>query len=249
LERKISVRLTKALAVLLVCQLEEHLIQRLLRERTQLEVESDDLLKPHKKRFEAWRKRLKPNAAFLVDQVLERIVPQFTAKGYEWFDDFAGGNPQEIGMNEIPLQRRQGDDWPTVQIRFHPSRPNLQVTFAQLPPVCKKNFGATDIPKLLAPVVYAPAYFSIVKERHKNNDNLFGYSRMALFPQKRLLNEIAMLDALLPTVLDRLDQRFPTVWLTAAYGPVAKNIWLEGSWHIDDLRRAENDRKKSVSNR
>ena len=62
----------------------------------------------HRKRFERWRNKLPERARFLVDQVLARIVPEFEAKGFQWYDDFAGGNTKEIGHNEIPLQRREG---------------------------------------------------------------------------------------------------------------------------------------------
>jgi hypothetical protein len=206
-------------------------------------VESEKFLKPHKKRFESWHKRLKPNAEFLVDQVLERIVPKFIEQGYEWFDDFAGGNPQEIGMNEIPLQKRTGEEWPTVQIRFHASRPNLQLRFGRLPEICMKNFATTETPRLLASLVYAPAYFGLAKDQQNNDDLMFGYWRMALFPRKRILNEIDTLEGLLPLALHCLEHQLPADWLTASYGSISKNVWLIGSWHIDNLRRIENDKK------
>lgn len=72
----------------------------------------------HKKRFENWRRRMPLKTQYLVNQVVARILPEFERQGFVWYPDFAGNNPQEIGANEIPLQRREGDEWPTVQITF-----------------------------------------------------------------------------------------------------------------------------------
>ncbi|MRD73840.1 hypothetical protein GH865_11360 [Rhodocyclus tenuis] len=62
----------------------------------------------HKQRFTGWRKRMPEKTRYLVDRVLERLVPEFERHGFVWYPDFAKNNPQELGANEIPLQKRDG---------------------------------------------------------------------------------------------------------------------------------------------
>src|SRR5204862_3202960 len=93
----------------------------------------------HRRRFERWRKKLPHNTAYLVDQVLARIVPAFQARGFVWYPDYGGGDSTQIGANTIPLQRRASGDWPTVHIRFHRRFcPLFVLDFGALPPVCKR---------------------------------------------------------------------------------------------------------------
>src|SRR5574337_219245 len=104
----------------------------------------------HRKRFERWRKKLPKNTSFLVDQVLTRILPEFEKRGFVWYPDYAGGDSMQIAANGIPLQRRSGKDWPTVQISFDDRfRPSCHLHFSMLPPVCKRltESGYVDIPR------------------------------------------------------------------------------------------------------
>lgn len=101
----------------------------------------------HRKNFEARRQRLPDITKYLIDLVMTRILPRFEERGFVWYPDFAGGRPINIGSNEIPLQRRQGENWPTVQIRFdRRDRPCFSVDFAVLPPTCRQ-LGLEPIPR------------------------------------------------------------------------------------------------------
>ena len=184
-------------------------------------------LADHRKRFERWRAKLPKNTAYLVDQVLTRIVPEFEARGFVWHPDFAGGDPTQIGANEISLQRRSGENWPTVQIPFDKRFwPNFHVDFAVLPPICKRwtTGGYVDIPREKAIVVEAPASFALCKGRKRNFDCQYGYNWFALFPRRYLDGEIAHLRALLPEVFDLFDRGIPKDWLKHKYGYVTKHI-------------------------
>jgi hypothetical protein len=192
----------------------------------------------HHKRFERWRAKLPERAAYLVDQVRSRMVPEFEGQGFVWYDDFAGGDPKEIGHNEIPLQRRTGDLWPTVQIRFDKrARPFFHIFFAALAPVCRKMFATEEIPREKAIIAYAPAHFSLCKGKSRSDDCLFGYVWFALWPPQKLDAEVREALALLPLLFEVFDRGIPEAWLTHDFGYVDKHFVLHGSWYLDQRRR------------
>jgi hypothetical protein len=85
------------------------------------------------KRFERWRRTLPKNTAYLVSLVVDKVVPLFEARGFDRFRDYAAGSTFAVGPNCIPLQRRSGAEWPTVEILFHKrGAPCLGVTFGVL---------------------------------------------------------------------------------------------------------------------
>ena len=197
----------------------------------------------HRRRFERWRKGLPKTTSYLVDQVLARIVPEFEARGFVWYPDFAGGDIDEVGSNEIPLQRRVGRDWPTGQIAFGKyARPCFSIEFAMLPPECRR-LGVEPVPQQNAIVVYAPAYFMLCRGERRNLDGQFGYRYPVLRPRHFLDSEIDKAVSLLPVVFDLFDKGIPEAWLTADFGPIAPHVMLLGSWRIWEERR----RKKAAS--
>lgn len=202
----------------------------------------------HRKRFERWRNKLPVHTRYLVDQVLERIVPVFEAKGFQWYGDFARGDSKEVGCDEIPLQLREGEQWPTVQIRFSRRRwPEFFIDFAMLPPVCQRwgidehqPWTKIDVPRDKAIVAYAPAYFRLSKgERHGVNGS-FGYSWFSLFPRRKLDAEVGEAMSLLPVMFDLFDQGIPEAWLTHDKPwYVNKHVMLSGSWYLTEQRRTK----------
>jgi hypothetical protein len=88
------------------------------------------------KQFERWRQKLPKSASYFVNLVLDEVVPMFKVQGFGRFNDYAGGSDFAVGSNCIPLQRRRGNEWPTVEILFDKrGRPALGVTFAMLPDI------------------------------------------------------------------------------------------------------------------
>jgi hypothetical protein len=199
----------------------------------------------HQKRFIRWRNLLPENTNYLIDQVLLHIVPEFEKRGFIWYPDYAGGDAEEISASNIPLQNREGTDWPTVQIDFKKDRPEFGFYFAVLPPTCQRWDGKT-IPQEKGIVMYAPVWFSLCKGKHKNLDCQFGYHWFSLFPKRRLDAEIDEAISLLPVIFDLFDKGIPEEWLTHQCGMVSKHIDLRGSWHIteDRIRRKEAENTK-----
>lgn len=191
----------------------------------------------HRKRFERWRKTLPNITAYLVDQVLARVLPEFEKRGFIWYPDFAGGDATQIGANDIPLQRRNGKDWPTVQIMFNKRlRPSLSVNFSALPPVCLRwlvEGGAINIDRKTALVFEGPAYFALCKGGRHNYDCNFGYYWFSLFPHRRIDREIASLLVLLPHLFDLFDKGIPEAWLTKKSGYVTTHVFVMGSRQIN----------------
>jgi hypothetical protein len=207
------------------------------------------------------------HARYLVDQVVAHIVPMFEARGFQWPDGYAGGIPAEIGHNEIPLQRREGESWPTVQIKFDKrARPRFHIEFAAFPPICRRMFGTEEIPREKAIVAYAPAHFLLCRGKYKSMDGEFGHSislanvllffpmlvsglidrdlhytvndiRFAVAPTRFLDSEVSEAVALLPILFDLFDQGIPEDWLSHDFGHVNKNVMLIGSWYLDARRR------------
>ena len=181
----------------------------------------------HRKRFDRWRSTLPSNTAYFVQQIIERVVPQFEANGFVWYSDFAGGDTTQIGANDIPLQRRRGAEWPTVQIIFDKRRrPSLGVDFAVLPAICKRWSGGqyVDIPHEKALVFEGPAYFSLCKSSHDTCN--FGYRWFAISPRRYLEAEIERLLALLPELFGLFESGLPQGWLTQKFGRVAEHVLL-----------------------
>lgn len=181
----------------------------------------------HRKRFEKWRQRLPKKTAYVVDEVVTRIVPQFESRGFVWYADYAGGDPTQIGANEIPLQRREGALWPTVQISFDKHlRPSFHLSFAVLPNICKrwKNDAYVDIPREKALVFEGPAYFGLCKRPHGSTD--FGYHWFSLLPRKYLSMEVEALLDLLPELFDIFDKGIPEAWFKQKFGHVSDHVLL-----------------------
>lgn len=216
----------------------------------------------HRRRFERWRSKLPKHTRYLVDEVLARIVPEFEARGFKWYDDFAGGDPNEVAHNEIPLQRREDDQWPTVQIRFGRDTPWFSIYFAMLPPVCRRMLATEDIPREKAIVVYAPAYFMLCRGKYKNLDGEFGHAfsmvnlflflpmliagligrdlrhtindvRFIVSPRRFLDAEISQAVSLLPDLFNLSDKGIPEAWLTHDFGYVDRHVMLMGSWYLN----------------
>lgn len=187
----------------------------------------------HRKRFERWRKRLPKNTAYFVDQVLTRVVPEFEARGFVWYPDYAGGDSMQIGANEIPLQRRSGEKWPTVQIQFDKRfRPSLALNFSTLPANCMRltmDGEMVNIPRENALVFEGDAYFALSKGGRHNYHSNFGYSWFSMFPRQRLNKEIESLLVLLPYLFDLFDKGIPEDWLGKKFGFVSEHVFVMGS--------------------
>ncbi len=125
------------------------------------------------KRFDRWRQRLPERTQYLADLVIDEIVPAFREQGFDRLHDYAGGSAFAVGPNCIPLRRRSGLEWPTVELLFDKrSRPSLGVTFAMLPEVCYRQtqHGSCEIPRLKANVVEGLIHFALRKGRRANFD-------------------------------------------------------------------------------
>lgn len=184
----------------------------------------------HRKRFEHWRSRLPAHTAYLVEGVLTRLLPELEARSFAWHRDYAGGDAKEIAAHTLPLQRREGEEWPTVEIHFaNRAHPWFSVYFAALPAVCRRP-GKEPVPREKAIVVYAPAWFRLCKGESRGLDGQFGYHWFALRPRGRLDAELDKALRLLPVVFDLFDRGIPREWLARERGLVTRHIRLMSAW-------------------
>jgi len=198
----------------------------------------------HRERFQQWRSGVGEPTRYLIDVVLERIVPEFQARRFAWYDDYAGCDPNEIAAYTIPLQRRDGEEWPTAELEFdRRGKPTFGITFGSLPPICRRLGEPT--PRTRSSVVYAPAYFLLCKGQHRNFDCRFGYRWFGVMPHRRLDAEVATALNLLPELFDLLARGIPKEWLHHEFGYVSEHVLLLGSWHLTERRlgRRADDRR------
>jgi hypothetical protein len=212
----------------------------------------------HHQRFNRWLNRLTDREYYLVSQVLARIVPEFERHGFVWPVDFANNDRQEIGANEIPLQRRGEGDWPTVQIIFR--RGWFRIYLGLLPEQCRKLTanGYEWIPRENAIALYAPAAFLLCrgKLRSCSQDSEFGlggfcsvltsptgwlrYVNKLFFYQKFIDSELDELIGLLPVLFELFDKGIPQEWLVHERGQISPNFRLMFSWYLHDCAFGEN---------
>ena len=190
-----------------------------------------------KKNFERWRRKVPEDTAVLLDQVLEKVIPDFKAQGFSWYGDYAGGKFSEIGPNTVPLQRRTTEEWPTVEFHFDQGgEPRFSVYFGVIQPVNYRLDGKV-YHRDHAIVCYAPAYF-LLKKNDKPGSGIFGLTHGWYYDSnKKIESEIAECRKLLPIVFELFDNGIPDGWLTSNFGKVAPHIWLMGSWYINEQRR------------
>jgi hypothetical protein len=171
------------------------------------------------KRFERWRKKLPENTAYLVSLVLDEVVPMFEQQGFQRFPDYAGDSGYAVGANTLALQRRSGDEWPTVEIHFD-SRgdPYLDFNFAMLPETCFRLGPKqhSEIPCHEANVAEGTMFFSLCKGERKNFDCNFGCASVfaaMLCSKKKIRSEVDKLKELLPWFFDMLNHGIPPDWM------------------------------------
>jgi len=187
------------------------------------------------KRFDRWRQRLPENTAYLTSLVIDDIVSIFRDRGFDRFPDYAGRSAFAVGPNCIPLQRRSGLEWPTVEIVFDKrGRPSLGINFAMLPEVCYRQTeqGSKEIPRLEANVVEGRAFFILCKGLRTNFDCNFGYRRFALRPKSKLDSEVATLRSLLPWLFSVFEGGIPEAWYEKKPGYVDQYAFLSPASHI-----------------
>jgi hypothetical protein len=191
----------------------------------------------HIKRFRRWQQRLPDKTGYLVTQVIDRLLPFFSAEGFVWYPDYAKGDVNEVGNNVIPLQNREGTDWPTAEIRFGKRQHAcFSVDFGVLPPLCRR-WDEKEISQDEAVVVYAPIWFTLLKGTRKNFDANFGLTGFSFRPYKTMDAEIDKAVSLLPIIFDLFKTGVPEAWMTRDFGRVSEHILLAGSWHIRAQRR------------
>lgn len=181
------------------------------------------------RRFDRWRRNLPENTAYFVSRIVDDIVPAFLEQGFGRYSDYAGGSTYAVGANCIPLQRRAGIEWPTVEILFDRKyRPSIGVNFALLPEGCVRPElnGDKAIPRMEANVVEGPAFFSLCKGCHKNFDCNFGCTGFVLRPRNRIDREIEQLQSLLPWLFDCFEHEILKSWYDRSPGYVAKHAFL-----------------------
>jgi hypothetical protein len=187
------------------------------------------------KRFDRWRQKLPDRANYLTSLVVNEIFPTFRERGFNCFPDYAGRSAVAIGPNCIPLQRRSGPEWPTVEIVFDKrNRPAFGVNFAMLPDVCcrQTEHGSKEIPRLEANVVEGRAFFILCKGLHANFDCDFGYRWFALSPKRKLDSEVAIFRSLLPWLFNILDHGIPESWYDKKPGYVDQHAFLSRASNI-----------------
>lgn len=153
-----------------------------------------------KRRFERWRATQPEPTRLLADLVAERLLPEFEAQGFIWHANASAGF--------LYLVKPGSSIWPAVEMRFHKrAHPMLFIDIACLPETCRQWDGKefVPVPRAEAHIVDAPVVFWLCNRR-KLAPNFFGYRYFSLLPKRRLRNEIATVESLLPRLFDSFEE-------------------------------------------
>ncbi|MEO6840593.1 MAG: hypothetical protein ABI192_07490 [Bradyrhizobium sp.] len=175
------------------------------------------------KRFDRWRGRLPIRTAKLVQKVVDELVPLYERAGLQRYEDYAGGDLRSVGSNCIPLQRREGPNWPTVEIQFdRRRRPNFNIVFAELPETCTRRSvsSITKISRLEANVVEGDASFVLCKGSKKNFDCTFGITGITLFRDSKINHDLSLALSRSKNLVELFGTGLPPQWLGAPPGYV-----------------------------
>jgi len=212
----------------------------------------------HKQRFMGWRKRMPENTRYLVDRVLERVVPEFERHGFVWRPDF------QVAANVIPLQKEVGIDWPTVEIRFVPKGPFFRIEFSALPELCE-DIEHRIIRREEANLASAPAWFFLCECCNENGQckSEFGFQgwlpSVTLSPVKTIRyladwrqvldSEVGAALILLPVLLNIFDKDMCRDWRDHPFGYVNEHVFMSMSHKIrGDLERARQSQPNLTPN-
>lgn len=161
----------------------------------------------HKQRFKRWHAKLPNRTRYLADLILTEVVPLFEGQGFRWYEDYAGGDIQQVANHSIPLQRRAGDFWPTVEISFDKrKRSELRVNFAVLPPDCRRwtEDGWVAVSQSEAALVDGNAMFCM-RGRSRLHPLGFGYRYFSPQPKRLLKKDVAFVVEQLPELFQLFD--------------------------------------------
>jgi hypothetical protein len=161
----------------------------------------------HTRRFKRWHANTSGKTRYLADLVLAEIVPRFEREGFRWYAEFAGGDTQQVANNSIPLQRRNGNSWPTIEIAFDTrDRPAFSLNFAMLPPNCRRwtKEGWVEVNQSEAALVDGPSVY-YVRGASRWSQNGFGYLYFSVLPKRRLRKDVAALAKVLPELFRVFD--------------------------------------------
>jgi hypothetical protein len=183
-------------------------------------------------RFDRWRERLPLRTTKLVQKVFDELVPLYESAGLQRHKDYAGADPRSIGSNCIPLQRRAGTNWPTVEIQFdRRSRPNFNIVFAELPETCvRRNLSSvTKINRMEANVAEGEINFLLCKGSKKSFDCTFGVAGIVLFPDSRIDRDFSLALSRSKSLIELFGSGLPHQWLSAPPGYVSDFIFKNRS--------------------
>ena len=176
-------------------------------------------------RFNRWREQLPIRTAQLVRRVVDELVPLYESAGFQRHKDYAGADLRFIGANSIGIQRREGTNWPTVEIQFdRRSRPRFNIIFAALPEICNRRTqagSALKIGRLDANVVEGDASFSLCKGTRKNLDCTFGGMGYSLFPHHTINRDFPLAVSGSKYLIQLFESGLPAHWLDAPAGYVS----------------------------
>ncbi len=180
-------------------------------------------------RFNRWCEQLPIRTAQLVQRVVDKVVPIYESAGFQRYKDYAGADPRFIGASSIGIQRRQGTNWPTVEIQFdRKNRPSFNIIFAALPEKCNrrtKGGSILKISRLDANVVEGDASFSICKGYRKNLDCTFGITGFSLFIDNRINHDFSLAVSGSKYLVKLFELGLPDHWLDAPSGYVSDLVF------------------------
>lgn len=136
-------------------------------------------------RFKRWVKRQRSNKKqYLAQKVIDWLLPEFYGQKFISHPEFTSQHSRLVGVNEIILQRREGEFWPTVHIYFFTGAGGhrFRICFSILPSICTDENGF-PIPRNTAPAQYGLGYYFLIRpKKYGVAPSEFGFNWLSLIP-------------------------------------------------------------------
>lgn len=178
--------------------------------------------------------------ARLYDRLASGVFPLLVSARFQRVDLVPRGFGAWTGGNRIVFQRREREEWPTIEFELDPrGAGSCKVHLGVLPPECWSLAGER-VPQDEAPVWMSPAYLLLT--RHARGDigsHTFGVRRFLFLDRPAARTDVITLRRLLQVAFQHFQDGLPAAWREARHYAVHRNLVLMwGPWNPGRVNRS-----------
>jgi hypothetical protein len=178
--------------------------------------------------------------ARLYDRLATGVFPLLASAGFQHIDLVPRGFGAWTGDNRIVFQRRDREEWPTIEFELDPTGAgSCKVHLGVLPPECWSLSGER-VPQDEAAVWMSPAYLLLTRNaRGDLHSHIFGARRLFFLDWPSARADVITLRRLLQVAFQHFKDGFPARWRKAKHYAVHRNLILMwGPWNLGRVNRS-----------